>query len=78
MFCIIFTTTAILETLIGAKFPLGAWLATVAPKPETASMYWLYYTQVALLLCEGVLVGFMTHLGVGILRVSKEVRKEMF
>ncbi|XP_039757402.1 uncharacterized protein LOC120631789 [Pararge aegeria] len=66
MFCIIFTTTAILEILVGEKFPLRAWL--VSRKPETDNVYLLYYTHVSLLLCESVLLVFIIYLAVGLSR----------
>ncbi|XP_045773507.1 uncharacterized protein LOC123872943 isoform X2 [Maniola jurtina] len=66
IFCIVFITTAILEILIGEKFPLGAWL--VKRKPAANHVYLLYYTQVTLLLCEGVLLVFLVHLAIGISR----------
>ncbi|XP_034833044.1 uncharacterized protein [Maniola hyperantus] len=64
IFCIVFITTAILEILIGEKFPLGAWL--VKRKPGTDHVYLLYYTQVPFLLCEGVLLVFLIYLAIGI------------
>ncbi|XP_052742298.1 uncharacterized protein LOC128198879 [Bicyclus anynana] len=73
IFCIVFTTTVILEILIKESFPLGPWL--VARKLETDDVYLLYYIHVVLLLCESVLLVFTIHLVVGITRHKPHLLK---
>ncbi|XP_050344352.1 uncharacterized protein LOC126769535 [Nymphalis io] len=63
-FCILFYSTAILEVLIGEESPFGASL--VREKPITDNLYLVYYTLLALLLCETVVFIFMMHFGIGL------------
>ncbi|XP_046968272.1 uncharacterized protein LOC124535915 [Vanessa cardui] len=63
-FCMVFYSTAILEVLIGAETPFGAWLVT--EKPVTDKLYLIYYTLLVLLLSETVLLIFLWHLAIGL------------
>ncbi|XP_045451911.1 uncharacterized protein LOC123660936 [Melitaea cinxia] len=62
--CILFYSTIILEVLIGEESLFGAWL--VEKKPATDFLYIIYYTVLALLLCETITFVFMIHFTIGL------------
>ncbi|XP_032518275.1 uncharacterized protein LOC116770777 isoform X2 [Danaus plexippus] len=67
LFCVVFFSTAILEVLIGKESPFGAWLVR-GPSYNAEFFYIIYYCMLTLLICEVVILIFMFHLGIGLIR----------